>query len=199
MALYLDQVMRHSLTDNGELAGRLLLATPGMGDPRFSHSVIFLCAHSDQGAMGLVVNQLNEQVRFANIVEQLDIVPDIDLAALPVHVGGPVESTRGFVLHTPDFVRDSTLIIDDHYALTATVDIIKAMAQGQGPRRRVFALGYTGWAPGQLDAEILANGWLLAPAEVELVYGADHESKWSRAMHGLGVDPGLYSSVAGHA
>ncbi|SNB53418.1 putative transcriptional regulator [Arboricoccus pini] len=192
--------MDSSSLNPDELAGRLLLATPAIGDPRFSHSVIFLCAHSDQGAMGLVVNQLSEGVRFKSIMEQFDLPANREPEReVPVHVGGPVEGSRGFVLHTPDFVRESTLIIDDHYALTATVDILKAIALNEGPRRCVFALGYTGWAPGQLDAEIRDNGWLVAPADVELVYGGEHEQKWSRAMGRLGIDPGLFSSVAGHA
>jgi putative transcriptional regulator len=183
----------------GHLTGMLLIAMPGMPDPRFARSVIYLCAHSADGAMGLVVNQLAPSVSLPRVVEQLGIRPEIDLSGQPVHVGGPVETGRGFVLHSPDYVQDSTLVIDDRFALTATVDVLKAIAEGGGPRRRVFALGYAGWAPGQLDQEIQANGWLVAPADEELVFGEDNESKWQRALGRIGVDPALLSSAAGRA
>jgi putative transcriptional regulator len=184
---------------DAHLTGRLLIAMPGMPDARFARSVIYLCAHSDDGAMGIVVNQLADDVRFPTILEQLGIAATIDVARTPVHVGGPVERGRGFVLHSPDYTRDSTLVIDEHFALTATVDILRAMAVGEGPRRAVFALGYAGWAPRQLDQEIQKNGWLVAPGDAEVVYAVAHDQKWTRALRTLGVDPGLLSTTAGRA
>lgn len=187
------------MSEEARLTGRLLVAMPGMPDPRFDRSVIYLCAHSDDGAMGIVVNQLADSVRFPTVIEQLGISASIDVSRTPVHVGGPVESSRGFVLHSPDYVRETTLVIDAQFALTATVDVLRAIAAGDGPKRAVFALGYAGWAPGQLDAEIQRNGWLVAPGDPEIVYAAAHEQKWQRAMRALGIDPGLLSTTAGRA
>ena len=184
--------------NEAQLTGMLLVAMPTMGDPRFERSVIYLCAHSAEGAMGIVVNQPAENVSFPGVVEQLGI----DAAGgseTPVHVGGPVESSRGFVLHSPDLVLDSTLVIDREFALTATIDVLKAIAEGSGPQRRLLALGYAGWGAGQLDTEIQANGWLLAPADADLVFGGDNDGKWTRAMAKIGVDPRLLSTTAGHA
>jgi putative transcriptional regulator len=195
---YVD-AMAKIANEQGHLTGMLLIAMPGMPDPRFAKTVIYLCAHSPQGAMGLVVNQVAPGVSLPKVVEQLGIHPAIDLSGEKVHVGGPVETGRGFVLHSCDYVQESTLVIDDRFALTATVDVLKAIAEGGGPRRKVFALGYSGWAPGQLDAEIQANGWLVAPADEELVFGGDDESKWQRALARLGVDPVALSTAAGRA
>jgi len=195
---YVD-VMAKIANEQGHLTGMLLIAMPGMPDPRFAKTVIYLCAHSPQGAMGLVVNQVAPGVSLPKVVEQLGIHPAIDLSGEKVHVGGPVETGRGFVLHSCDYVQENTLVIDDRFALTATVDVLKAIAEGGGPRRKVFALGYSGWAPGQLDAEIQANGWLVAPADEELVFGGDDESKWQRALARLGVDPVALSTAAGRA
>jgi putative transcriptional regulator len=192
--------MMNTMTDDeGHLAGMLLVAMPGMPDERFARSVVYLCAHSEQGAMGLVINHVAENVRFPTIIEQLGIETSIDLSQTPVHLGGPVESSRGFVLHSSDYVRESTLVIDEQFALTATVDILKAMATGDGPRRAVFALGYAGWAAGQLDEEIQRNGWLVAPADPEIVYDLDSTAKWEQTMRRLGIDPALLSTSAGHA
>lgn len=191
--------MTASTPADDHLTGKLLVAMPGMTDERFARSVIYVCAYSDQGAMGLVVNRVAESVPFPSIIEQLHIDAAIDVTATPVHVGGPVESSRGFVLHSADYIRDSTLVIDQDFALTATVDILKAMAAGGGPRQRVFALGYAGWAPGQLDQEIQRNGWLVVPASAAIVYGTDNAGKWAKAMQALGIDPGRLSTQAGHA
>lgn len=185
--------------DSDHLTGMLLIAMPAMTDPRFTRSVVYVCAHSAEGAMGLIVNQVAEEVGFPAVVEQLGIEAVPEAASRCVHIGGPVESSRGFVLHSADYVHESTLVIDDDFALTATVDVLKAIAAGKGPRRSVFALGYAGWAPGQLDAELQANGWLLAPADSALVYDEDNQSKWLRAMRAIGVDPALLSSTTGHA
>ena len=181
------------------LAGMLLVAMPSMQDPRFARSVIYLCAHSDEGAMGLVVNQAADQVTFPAVIGQLGIEAEAGCDDTPVHVGGPVQPSRGFVLHSCDYVQDSTMVIDGNFALTATVDVLRAIATGGGPERKVLALGYAGWDAGQLDAEIQGNGWLLAPADPEIVFGRDNETKWLRAMRTIGVDPLLLSSTAGHA
>jgi len=180
------------------LTGQLLVAMPHMADPRFARSVVYLCAHSGEGAMGLVVNRLIDSLSFESLLEQLGVEASAP-ADMPVHFGGPVESSRGFVLHTTDYVQDSTLLIDDEIALTATIDVLKAIAAGEGPKRRVLALGYAGWAAGQLDAEIQANGWLLVPADLDLVFGNGNDTKWTRSMAKIGIDLTLLSSEAGHA
>jgi len=181
------------------LTGQMLVAMPGMQDERFQHAVIYLCAHSDDGAMGLVVNQPLESLTFPDLLEQLGIVPSLTCDQINVHFGGPVESGRGFVLHTPDYVQESTMVVDDEIALTATVDILRAIADGAGPRHHILALGYSGWGPGQLDDEIKANGWLTVDSDDDLVFGTDVETKWERAMTKIGVDPRMLSDEAGHA
>jgi putative transcriptional regulator len=172
---------------------------PNLTDAPFARSVVYLCAHSSEGAMGLVVNQVVSNVSFANVIEQLGIEGTIEGLDTPIHFGGPVEASRGFVLHTSDYVRESTLVIDETVALTATVEVLKAIAKGQGPRRCVLALGYAGWGAGQLDQEIQANGWLMAPSDTEIVFGRDNETKWTRALNTIGVNPSLLSPAAGHA
>ena len=192
---------------NGYLDGHLLLAMPSMTDPRFQRAVIFMCAHSSDGAMGIIVNQRASHITFPKLLEQLDISPAqsaesirIPIEKMAVHTGGPVETGRGFVLHTTDyFAADSTLPIDDSVSLTATVDILRAIAAGSGPVRSLLALGYAGWAPGQLDSEIQANGWLTCPADADIVFDADVESKYERAMAKLGVHPSFLVAEAGHA
>ncbi|MFO1069364.1 MAG: YqgE/AlgH family protein [Geminicoccaceae bacterium] len=191
--------MTASREQDSPLTGMLLVAMPSMPDPRFARSVIYLCVHSADGAMGLVVNQLVENVTLPTVIDQLGIETKALGKDDPVHFGGPVETSRGFVLHSPDYVLESTLVIDDAFALTATVDVLKAIASGEGPRRRVFALGYAGWGAGQLDQEIQDNGWLLVPADQDLVFSSDNEAKWNRALAKIGVNPSLLSSAAGHA
>jgi putative transcriptional regulator len=181
------------------LSGQLLVAMPQMLDPRFARSVVYLCAHSPDGAMGLVVNRLIDSLSFESLLAQLGVEAKGVPADIPVHFGGPVEYSRGFVLHTSDYHQDSTLVIDDEIALTATVDVLRAIASGTGPRRCVLALGYAGWAPGQLDAEIQANGWLLVPPDLDLVFGLKNDTKWERAIAKIGIDLTLLSSEAGHA
>ena len=190
--------LQHHAAFDATLTGQLLVAMPQMTDPRFERSVIYLCAHSDEGAMGLVVNRLIDSLTFPNLLSQLGIEPVAE-TDIPIHFGGPVESSRGFVLHSAEYAQDSTLLIDENIALTATIDVLKAIAAGSGPRQRVLALGYAGWAPGQLDAEIQSNGWLLVPADPDLVFGSDNEAKWQRAIAKLGIDLTLLSSEAGHA
>jgi putative transcriptional regulator len=185
--------------DESYLSGQLLVAMPGLQDPRFAKTVIYLCAHNADGAMGLVVNREIDAISFPDLLEQLDIEPSGDVEPIRVHFGGPVESGRGFVLHSPDYVQDTTMVVDGEVALTATIDILKAIAGGSGPRRRLLALGYAGWGPGQLDTEIKANGWLHVAADADLVFGADLEGKWQRAMGKLGIDPRMRSDEARNA
>ncbi len=181
------------------LDGHLLVAMPSMGDERFARSVIYLCAHTEDGAMGLVINKLLDSLTFPDLLEQLGLESPHPSDQIRVHFGGPVEAARGFVLHSTDYVHDATMVVDDNIALTATVDVLKAMASGEGPERSLLALGYAGWAPGQLDAEIQANGWLMVPSDEELVFGMDVASKWHQAMYKIGVDLSKLSSESGTA
>ena len=182
------------------LAGQLLVAMPQMGDPRFARSVIYLCTHSgDAGAMGLVVNKVLGSLTLAELLAQLQIEAGAVAKKLPVHFGGPVEPGRGFVLHTADYREEATLPVTGNIAITATLDIMRAIGKGEGPRHSLFALGYAGWGPGQLDAEIQANGWLSVAADENIVFDPDQDGKWQRALGKLGIDLSLLSSDAGHA
>jgi putative transcriptional regulator len=190
----------------GYLDGQMLIAMPSMGDERFSRSVIYVCAHSTEGAMGIVVNQPAANISFPDLLVQLDVIPAADLIQLPsgagvaVLKGGPVDTQRGFVLHSSDFyIENSTLPIDDGICLTATLDILKAIARGTGPRNAILALGYAGWAPGQLENEIQHNGWLHCSADPELIFGPDTGGKYTLALKKIGIDLGMLSSEAGHA
>ena len=194
-------------TQDGYLDGQLLIAMPIMSDKRFARSVIYLCAHSAEGAMGLIINQRAPHISFPELLGQLSIGTNngddsmqSELIDMQVHVGGPVETARGFVLHSADyFVDDSTLPIDDGVCLTATIDILKAIAGGKGPDRAILALGYAGWRAGQLESEIAANGWLHCPADLDLLFNTDLEQKYERAMSKIGIDPSHLVSEAGHA
>ncbi|HVC51351.1 MAG TPA: YqgE/AlgH family protein [Stellaceae bacterium] len=182
------------------LAGELLVAMPQMQDPRFARSVIYLCAHSeDAGAMGLVINKTLTSLSFDELCAQLKLTPSRLNQSRPVHFGGPVEPGRGFVLHTADYEENATLKVGSDFAVTATLDILRAIGTGGGPARSILALGYAGWAPGQLDAEIQANGWLSVPADAGLVFDADLDGKWRRALAKLGVDLTMLSTETGHA
>lgn len=189
------------------LDGQLLIAMPTMRDPRFARSVIYMCAHTRDGAMGLIINQRADHITFPQLLEQLELLPDGEAEQLPhdiagkaVHVGGPVDSVRGFVLHSADyFAEESTLPIDDKVCLTATIDILRAIASGQGPQHAMLALGYAGWAPGQLENEIQANGWLNCPADADIVFDPDLDSKYERAISKIGIDLSHLVSEAGHA
>jgi len=183
----------------GYLEGMMLVAMPQMSDPRFARSVIYLCAHSAEGAMGLVINKLIDSITFPDLLRQLKIESEGETAHIRVHFGGPVETGRGFVLHSADYVQDSTLVINEGIALTATVDVLRAIAAGQGPRQSLLALGYAGWAPGQLDAEIQANGWLHVPADEHLIFDPDLDAKWEQAMATVGIDLSALSGTAGRA
>jgi putative transcriptional regulator len=190
----------------GYLDGQLLVAMPVMTDKRFARSVIYMCAHSAEGAMGLIVNQRAPHISFNELLKQLGIMPgnidlhEEDFIDMDVHVGGPVETGRGFVLHSSDYyVADSTLPIDNGVSLTATIDILKAIAGGKGPDRAILALGYAGWRAGQLESEIQANGWLHCPADADLLFNRDLDHKYELALSKIGVDPSHLVSEAGHA
>ena len=191
--------MDHMTKDSGYFEGQILVAMPQMTDRRFAKSVIYLCAHSADGAMGLVVNKLIDTIAFPDLLKQLNIEANSTNDKIQVHFGGPVESGRGFVLHSDEYVQETTLVINDGVALTATVDVLRAIAEGKGPQRSMLALGYAGWAPGQLDSEIRANGWLNVAADEQLIFGSELDSKWSRAIGKLGIDILSLSPTAGHA
>ena len=194
------------LKTDGYLDGQLLIAMPSMSDPRFHRSVIYMCAHSAEGAMGLVINHRAPNITLPTLLEQLEILSEgiepatIHVSSMAVHLGGPVETSRGFVLHSSDyFAANSTLCINGGVCLTATIDILKAIAEGSGPVQAILALGYAGWAPGQLEYEIQANGWLNCPADPDIVFNSDLESKYERALDSLGVDPSHLVGIAGRA
>lgn len=189
------------------LDGQCLIAMPGMSDPRFARSVVYLCAHSEDGAMGIIVNKPAADTRFPELLVQLDVIPPDQAIRLPSQVekvkvlrGGPVETKRGFVLHSADFFLESaTLPIDDGICLTATLDILRAIAVGTGPENAVLALGYAGWGAGQLEAEIQSNGWLHCAADHALLFDDALDTKYARALSKLGIDPAFLSKDAGHA
>jgi putative transcriptional regulator len=181
------------------LTGNLLIAMPAIGDARFTQTVIYLCAHTQEGAMGIVVNRPLVEPSFADLLRQLEIAPAPPARSIGLFSGGPVENARGFVLHTTDWTSDASLTVDAGLSLTASLDVLKAIAGGGGPRECILALGYAGWGPGQLDAEIGNNVWLSAPADEALVFGAGHDTKWQRALAKLHIDPLMLSSAAGHA
>lgn len=182
------------------LAGQLLIAMPGMGDPRFEKAVVYMCAHSEDGAMGLIVNKPAADVSFEDLLEQLKIPKVDDADEIRVMFGGPVEHGRGFVLHSNDYVsNESTLSVTDDVGMTATLDILEDIANGDGPSLSLLALGYSGWGPGQLEGEIAANGWLTCAASSKLVFGGRSDDKWLAALRSLGIDPLLLSSEGGRA
>jgi putative transcriptional regulator len=191
----------------GYLDGQMLIAMPTMLDDRFARSLIYVCAHSSEGAMGIVVNHPAPNINFSDLLVKLDVIPAADVIQLPsragvvkVMRGGPVETERGFVLHSADFfIENSTLPIDDGICLTATIDILKAIARGDGPASAILALGYAGWKPGQLENEIQGNGWLHCTADPELIFGADIGGKYERALKKIGIHLGMLSNEAGHA
>lgn len=198
---------RRSRSASSYFEGQMLVAMPRMTDRRFARSVIYVCAHSDEGAMGLIINQPARHISAPHLLERLGISPrsnddevSNEVLALPIHVGGPVETGRGFVLHSADYFADeSTLTIEKGVCLTATIDILKAIAQGRGPDRALLALGYSGWSPGQLETEIQANGWLHCPADLDLIFDDDLDGKYTRAMAKIGIDLSHLVSDAGHA
>lgn len=181
------------------LTGKLLVAMPGMGDTRFEHSVVFLCNHSDEGAMGLIVNKPTEALGFRQLLERLDIPAGPGMREIKVHFGGPVEHGRGFVLHSGGRTGAGTLEVDERFGMTATLDVLEELASGAGPDSAILALGYAGWGPGQLEDEILQNGWLTCDADPALVFGADDGAKWSAALRSMGIEPSTLSAYSGRA
>ncbi len=195
-----------STGDRGYLDGQFLVAMPGMADDRFARSVIYMCAHTSEGSMGIVLNQRAPQLKLPELLVQLGLVPEDEGILLPAKAqrinvlrGGPVETGRGFVLHSADFFVDSaTMPVDDGLCLTTTIDILKAIARGEGPDRAVLALGYSGWGAGQIEEEIKENAWLSCPADAEIIFDDGIETKYDRVMRSLGIDPAMLSGVAGH-
>ncbi|MDT6940313.1 YqgE/AlgH family protein [Brucella pseudogrignonensis] len=198
-------ILRKPNQEQGFLNGQFLLAMPGMSDERFARAVIYICAHSEDGAMGFIINQL-QPVGFPDILRQIGIADDEDLIMLPKHAqsmlvrnGGPVDRTRGFVLHSDDYMVDSTMPVTEDICLTATVDILRAIYGGSGPSRALLTLGYSGWAPGQLDMEFAENGWLACSAPIDMLFDSDITGKYDRLMAWMGIDMTRLVSEAGHA
>ncbi len=188
-----------SLEDDYDLTGKLLIAMPFLSDPRFTHTVIYVCGHDAQGAMGLIVNKGLPAVTFEELLLQMNVDVSHVTTQVPVHYGGPVEVGRGFVLHSSDYASESTVLIENGFAMTATLDILRAIALNEGPRDTLLALGYVGWGSGQLENEIQENGWLTIEADPALIFGHELESKWRQALATLGIDPAVLSFEIGHA
>jgi putative transcriptional regulator len=185
--------------DDYSFTGKLLVAMPYMSDPRFSHAVIFVCGHDEKGTMGIIINKPLPTVSFHDLMEQLGLTPSTNMEKINIHYGGPVEIGRGFVLHTDDYVSDSTVIVDNGFALTATLDILRALASDRGPQKAILALGYVGWGAGQLEREIQENGWISIEPTPEIVFSPDLENKWVAALASIGVNPAILSLESGHA
>lgn len=182
------------------LSGRLLIAMPSMGDSRFAQSVIFMCSHSDQGAMGLIVNKPADDLSFKDLLKQLDIKTPADARSIRIHVGGPVEFGRGFVLHSAEYSQEeATMDVTPEFGMTATLDILEDIAEGNGPEQAILAMGYAGWSAGQLEAEIVRNGWLIGDATQSLVFGREDGTKWQGALAHMGIDPLMLSPEGGRA
>ena len=187
------------LSAPGSLAGHFLVAMPAMADERFHRAVIYLCAHTPENAMGLIINKPLPDLRFVDVLENLNIEPSSSFCSMiHVHRGGPVETQRGFVLHSPDYNREGTLVLNEHVALSATTEILKSIATNTGPKSNLMALGYAGWGPGQLDDEMRRNAWLNVPGDPDLLFSADYHNKWEMALAKIGVSAALLSPVAGH-
>jgi putative transcriptional regulator len=196
---------KKSSARRGFLDDQFLIAMPGMKDDRFARSVIYVCAHSEEGAMGLIINQ-QQPMAFPDLLVQIGILKEQEAIRLPpatrdfiIRNGGPVDRSRGFVLHSDDYQVDSSLPVSEEICLTATVDILRAISSGRGPRRALMALGYAGWGAGQLESEIAENGWLTCPASADLLFDTDLDRKYDRVMRMIGIDPVRLSSVSGHA
>lgn len=201
----MDLLRQKKTATRGFLDDQFLIAMPGMKDDRFARSVIYVCAHSDEGAMGLIINQ-TQPLRFPDLLVQLGIINEQEAIRLPpptrdfvVRNGGPVDRSRGFVLHSDDYMVESSLPVSEDICLTATIDILRAISSGRGPRKALMALGYAGWGAGQLEHEIAENGWLTCPASVDLLFDSDIERKYDRIMASIGIDPARLSQTAGHA
>jgi putative transcriptional regulator len=187
------------LYSRGFLTGKLLIAMPYLPDPRFNQSVIYVCGHDETGAMGLVVNKPLYTVTFKELIEQMNLPAHNDMPDFPIHYGGPVEIGRGFVLHTIDYLTETSVIINGEFALTATLEVLRAMSSGRGPKNTILALGYVGWDEQQLEKEIQENGWIVIEPTPELVFSDDFDDMWRSAMLSIGVDPNNITLDAGHA
>ncbi len=192
-------VMDETESTSGYLTGQLLIAMPTMQDPRFERSVIYMCIHNADGAMGLIVNRALESLTFRDLLSQLELGIDDPSSDITVQYGGPVETGRGFVLHTLEYEQDGTIVVDDKIGLTATTEVLRDIALDQGPRRAILALGYAGWGPGQLDNEIQQNAWLNVPADDAIIFDVEIDSRWERAIAKIGIDVSLLSGDHGHA
>jgi len=182
------------------LAGKLLIAMPNMGDLRFRRTVIYMCAHSPDGALGLIINKHAGQISFPDLLEQLDMKCAPGTEHIRIQLGGPVETGRGFILHTDDyFLKGVTMPVREHVGLTTSMDILRDMAEGRGPQKVLVALGYSGWGPGQLEYEIQGNAWLHCNADTDLIFSASLEGKWDAALAKLGINPGNLSGTSGRA
>lgn len=186
-------------TEAGDFVGQVLLAMPAMSDPRFERSVIYVCAHNSEGAMGIVINKTLDSIDFRELLGELDIPVSEKSQDIAVHFGGPVESQRGFVLHSGDYQHPETLFVDTNVGLTATIKVLRDLASGDGPAQSLLALGYAGWGPGQLESEFQENAWLSVPASDELLFKIDNQDKWERAFNSIGVDLSVLSGSAGRA
>jgi putative transcriptional regulator len=189
-----------------KLDSHFLIAMPNMGDTRFEKTVVLVCAHSNDGAMGFIINKILQSPTMADFFQQLNVLGEGEASLLPpelrkaqLRTGGPVEPGRGFVLHSPDFTSATTLQVSDEICLTATLEILRAMSTGRGPKKALLALGYSGWASGQLEEEIAANGWLTVPGDASILFDCDNDARYARSLEKLGVDPLLLSGEAGHA
>ncbi len=193
--------MKITLPDlsKGSLAGHLLIATHEVQDGIFAKSVVYLCAHNESGAMGVIVNTPVEQLHLKDILEHLDIDLPIERDQFKVHFGGPVEANRGFVVHSCEYQTQESLIAKDGIAVTASLKVLQDLAQGKGPAKGMLVLGYAGWSPGQLEGEIESGAWIVLPADKNLVFDTDNQTKWDAAISSLGFDLGHFSSQVGHA
>jgi putative transcriptional regulator len=192
--------MAGGLSDGTDwLGGQVLVAMPAMRDPNFMQSVIFMCAHTPEGAMGVVLNRPLKKPRFAELLTQLEILPNPPRREIRLGAGGPVDDNRGFVLHSPDWQAEGSMAVDERFVLTANMEVLQAIAEGGGPEQGVLLLGYAGWEAGQLDEEIKQNAWLTVPPDEALVFDAAYETKWGRALKKLNIDPGRLSGEAGRA
>ncbi len=201
----MDLLRQKKTATRGFLDDQFLIAMPGMKDDRFARSVIYVCAHSDEGAMGLIINQ-TQPLRFPDLLVQLGIMNEQEAIRLPpptrdfvVRNGGPVDRSRGFVLHSDDYMVESSRPVSEEICLTATIDILRAISSGRGPRKALMALGYAGWGAGQLEHEIAENGWLTCPASTDLLFDSDIDRKYDRILASIGIDLARLSHTAGHA
>lgn len=188
-----------SSKNKSNLTGKLLISMPFLPDPRFSHTVVYICGHDAQGAMGLIINKGLPTVTFEELLIQMEVDNSIEPTKVPIHYGGPVDVGRGFVLHSTDYMSESTVLIENGFAMTATLDILRSIATNRGPAKILLALGYVGWGSGQLEQEIQENGWLIIDADSNLVFGHNLDNKWPEALATLGIDPASLSFEIGHA